>query len=369
MSFIVKRPDPEGPGQPDLRSLPRVRRLYILGAGASCPYGLPAMSSLAWDIYDSLAARDQQIMKTAILETCGHEMRSREDSPNIEDFLNRLDSRSTRYLALGGGSSASSARSDAARVTLLGLRKVLLDGCTRAKAQVGPYDALVQSLGTDEAIVSFNWDVLLEIAIRRRGAMFSYLPSEGRKGMTLVLKPHGSINWYGFLEHELIMLDLNKNFDVLGEGVSDTYMVYCTDPLEAPDMGESSYFAKRFLSPLPAIVPPDSLKLLDIGGPPRSNEVRCVHDLLMGRIWRYFEELIHVAEEVVVIGYSLPPGDAASMDVLKSYLPPGTEGQHEKVLHIVDPRPEAVERYRKTVHPGAESAAHSFEEYVGRLAR
>lgn len=57
------------------------------------------MASLSWEIFCSLPAHDQQILRTAVFEACGQGMRSAEDSPNIEDFLNRLDPRSIRYLA------------------------------------------------------------------------------------------------------------------------------------------------------------------------------------------------------------------------------------------------------------------------------
>src|SRR5208283_4644797 len=51
------------------------------------------------------------------------------------------------------------------------------------------------------AIVSFNWDVVAETALTEAGLSWSY--SLGTAHEIAVLKPHGSINWNGYLRKNL----------------------------------------------------------------------------------------------------------------------------------------------------------------------
>lgn len=81
-------------------------------------------------------------------------------------------------------------------------------------------DRLAASLGSESAIVSFNWDVLLEVALRRAGRGFEYVPSGPRRDATALLKPHGSINWFALLDRELLSVDLRANIVVLGGDLS-----------------------------------------------------------------------------------------------------------------------------------------------------
>jgi len=75
-----------------------IDRIYILGAGASVPYGLPTLKTLTWDVAQSLDVPEREIFIRAIRECFGQNLEKPEDSPDFEELLNRLDPRALFYL-------------------------------------------------------------------------------------------------------------------------------------------------------------------------------------------------------------------------------------------------------------------------------
>lgn len=172
-----------------------IERVYLVGAGASVHYGLPTLKRLTWEIVESLDQTDRDILLTAIRESFpGIEMTSVEQSVDYEELLNRLNPDALAYLELAGVSPPESSRRRAALLALQGLHDFVLDRCQRVAQQSGPFDALVKALDSRSIIVSFNWDVLLELAVLRAGREYSYLPPGLTRDGVLLLKPHGSIN-------------------------------------------------------------------------------------------------------------------------------------------------------------------------------
>jgi hypothetical protein len=147
--------------------------------------------------------------------------------------------------------------------------------CADVEAKVGPYDRLVRSLGKRDAIVSFNWDVLLELAFRRNAIRYFYWHDSGANTL---LKPHGSINWFALLDRELLSIDIGAtNWDVFGHDLQ-YYSLFLKDPLGSQDLGKSSAFVEGSLSRIPAIVPPVASKMLSVGGMPSDGFVAGGHE-------------------------------------------------------------------------------------------
>ncbi len=337
-----------------------MNRLYVIGAGASCPYDLPPMKTLLWELCETLGGDDRRVIETAIEETMGIRMVDPEDSPDFEEFLNRLDIRGLLYLRAVGVDLASTLRVQAAEVALRALLDFIRAHCVSARSHEGPYDRLVASLSDDDAIVSFNWDVMIEVAFRRIGRAYTYMPREPSSIATLLLKPHGSINWFALLDRELLSIDLShkSNMRVMGESLS-YYMLYLEDPLGPPEMGNSSYFAKLAVAPVPAIVPPRSAKTLAVGGPTRDNFVDAGHSRCMEQVWRTFNSLVASADEIVLIGYSLPGTDAASILVLKQC----RNWDANKKFLIIDKNPKVVERFQRVACPQARLLCSDFNDF------
>ena len=339
----------------------RIKRLYILGAGASCPYGLPTMKTITWEIRRYLAPEDRAILDEALDETFGSIPERPEDSPDLEEFLNRLDARSLVYLPQAALSDLTTVRLKAAAITLSALRTFIRERSMAAAGTSGPYDVIVKSLTDGDAIVSFNWDPLIEIALARAGRKFSYLQDSPKEGITLLLKPHGSITWFALLEHELLTIDLDAGVGIVGDNLQ-YYMLHLKDPLAEPALGNSSYFAHKSIAPLPAIVPPGCDRSISVGNA-RSSAVRGGHAGLMHETWAVFRSSVTSAEDIITIGYSLPGTDAAALETLKPYRERG------KRLWVIDRNPRVVERYQRHVCETATQLCARAEELDGDRLR
>jgi hypothetical protein len=250
-----------------------IERLYVIGAGASAaaPYRLPTLKTLTWQLARTFGRSNRRLFEHTVYECFGVKLR-KGSNVDFEELLNRLDPSPFEYLTglpIGG---ADAQAQKARRLALTGLRIFIRKRCLACAKREGSYDRLVASLNAHTAIVSFNWDVLLEMALRRAGQRFDYLPSTSATDATVLLKPHGSINWFALLDRELLSVDLNANVDVLGHDLSH-YLLYLKNPIGRMDLGRSSPFVKSALSRLPAIVPPGATRLLSVGGAPRDGFV------------------------------------------------------------------------------------------------
>src|SRR2546422_424408 len=138
------------------------KRVYVLGAGASAssPYKLPTLKGLLWHVRRAAAPGQRKILMTAIYEACGVVLKRKADSPDVEEFLNRLNTESLRYIS--DRLPSSSLRQKASDITLKAVRKFIRAKCLEVATKEGPYDRLVQALGPRDIVISFNWDVLLE---------------------------------------------------------------------------------------------------------------------------------------------------------------------------------------------------------------
>lgn len=338
-----------------------IERVYLIGAGASVPYGLPTLKTLTWELNESLSASDRDTFLTAVNECFNIILRRPEDSPDFEELLNRLDPRALFYLKDTGLGGPDSSRRKAGELALSGLRAFVRGKCASQATKDGPLDLLVRSLTKTTLVVSFNWDVLLECALLRAGRTFAYLSSVYAEDAVVVLKPHGSINWFALLDREMLMVAGDSNLRPVGDDLTN-YMLYVKDPLSSVNFGSSSIAVQHALSRVPAIVPPVASRLLSVGGFPRDGFVEAGHTRAMKATWSAFLGALTEARDLVVIGYSLPGTDAASIEVLKRFGASSTT-EHPKRILLVDPDTSVADRYRSILGVRAEIVCSDFRTF------
>lgn len=336
------------------------KRLYLLGAGASAadPYKLPTLGHLLQRVADYVSKSERQILEQAAYEALGAE--NLEEAHSFEIFLSRLglanvlsDSELARIPEL---------RRRAAHIAVDGLQKLFSELTNEVADALGPYDRLVSSLRRGDAIVSFNWDVLLEVAFRRASRQFTYLPSGPLENKLLLLRPHGCLCWFALLESEMLCIDSKANVEVLG-GLGHYYMLYLKNPLLPLDMGRSNRCAKQAVSKLPAIVFPLVPEQLSVGGSPKDGWAYQGHQHLVKETTRAFVDLVRVTSEIVVIGYSLPGTDVSVIDVLKEFARnPDTDKRPRRLL-VVDKNQRVTERFRRLVDPDAQLVCQDFSAF------
>ncbi len=146
--------------------------------------------------------------------------------------------------------------------------------------------ARLVSTAKNPVIISFNWDYELDRLLcegRKRREVYGL--EEGSAGVPVLLKPHGSLNWYRSRPGRHIKVALRET---LWEDKNNKRNVrYCFLNWRAPRSSRRRY--------IPWIVPPTYFKSFE-------------HDMLR-TIWRRCVDSLSVANEVFFLGYSLPAAD------------------------------------------------------------
>jgi hypothetical protein len=180
----------------------------------------------------------------------------------------------------------------------------------------------------DNAVVTFNWELMVETSLRNATVPWQYTRSQG---VVPVLKPHGSINWSSYLESggrcdyegwRVIAPHSKLSYDVL-------------QPLSDPDVDE---------------VNPDFRYMLFPGDPelPEKNSN-------LKLIWAEIEQVLEQSEALVFIGYSLPEYDSYSTQMFQRYA-------SQRQIEVYNPSTEHLEHFRLTLGQHAQLFPQRFEE-------
>lgn len=188
-------------------------------------------------------------------------------------------------------------------------------------------ELLVESEGAWR-VVSFNWDVLVEQSLSQVGARWKYSLAEQTQAVP-VIKPHGSINWTALAQHPNLS-SAYQGWRPIGPG--STLSFDATRSLEHPDAYEIH----------------SDLRLCIYPGDPDAPETH--RDL--GLLWQDVGKAIDASEEVVFIGYSLPPYDSFAHDALVKVC-------RQKAIRVYDPGAETLARFN-VAFPKATLAKMAF---------
>ena len=167
-------------------------------------------------------------------------------------------------------------------------------------------------------IISFNWDLQAERLLHQAGVPWHYdVTAQGRLP---VIKPHGSINWSGYLRKNL--LPFYSKWQPIRPGSKLSFD--CNDPLENPD--------KDGIHP--------NLSYMIFPGDPEYDEDSKL-------LWKDAASLMDRAEKVVFIGYSFPQYDKCSREFFKTNV-------RGKRLVAVNPSPDHLREFETVL--GGEAA-------------
>jgi hypothetical protein len=180
------------------------------------------------------------------------------------------------------------------------------------------------------AILSFNWDLLVERALTDSQVEWSY-SSEGSSSVPL-LKPHGSINWSGHLRK-----GLRPEYAFWQRISSKSKLSFdFRERLSNPDRQEINFDLRYMVFPGDLESPDDpDLKI----------------------IWEEAADVIAQREKIVFLGYSLPTYDSFSTEFFK-------RATKSKQIDVYNPNEEHLKRFRSEL--GAHVGVHKerFEHCV-----
>ncbi|NDQ55746.1 MAG: hypothetical protein GZ088_01580 [Acidipila sp.] len=263
------------------------KRVFILGAGASKACGLPLTNELLPDIVSSLGTKPVRKRALNFIKylypyfelTWGN-------YPNVEELLSLMDVYVEFSKKVKSSHKFEPDEVEELKDELLTAISVSLSERTaKVKIQNTQFFRLAQIMRPGDVVVSFNWDVLLESALTELKRGWNY---ELKGDKLALLKPHGSVDWF--------------------DGETTRIKASLTSPVieKIGRLRVFQYFRMpRLRSRMtPVIVPPLIRKKW------KYRE--------FDRIWRCAWRALRTANEIHIIGFSLPPADLHVKFVIRS---------------------------------------------------
>ncbi len=282
-----------------------IENLFILGAGASVDAGAPVMNNFL-DRAEDLLAQDayqepEEIKELFSVITSLNSIQSKAniDLNNIESVLGLLEmSEILKYPInqneLDFRSLQNTYKKMIAETLVHTMKFQLLD--TNKISPIGSYVKFVKLLKDQKeksAIITFNYDLGIDVALTNERIKFQYYISPDDKKFPL-LKLHGSLNWYQdrndiVTPHYITDFFKNWSFGLLNVQMNETTTFSFDEYI-------SDYFPNQYPNITPFIVPPTWNKTM--------------YHKSISNIWNKASACLSKAKNIFVIGYSLPETDA-----------------------------------------------------------
>jgi hypothetical protein len=263
--------------------------VYVVGAGFSKGLGYPLTKSLLTDVWSCLPSGSRhQLTKIIEFHHPAFKAGKKNSFPGIEQLLTEM----AVNLQLFDASRPAEGRFT--KDQLRESRKILL-----STIESWFHDIYVDAIETawlseivkkmrreKAAIVSFNWDLILD-QLLFGGELDSEtygLSKKLGKG-PLLLKPHGSLNWYEGTQLEYVT-DLKRVEIFRRKNPDDCVHAFL------PPRGVKSKSGKQYT---PLIIPPTYFKNFKPS--------------VFKRLWQNCTEVLSTPRRLVFLGYSLPAAD------------------------------------------------------------
>jgi hypothetical protein len=282
-------------------------RVFVLGAGASFHAGYP----LAADLGNSLATWIDTLSPEHQHRSCLEQLVEAYES--LDDFEAIL----ADLMTCTPGSRAGTLGTRRPRL-LENLKEAIREYFDAIRSTPAPlYDGLARILRHGDKIITFNYDLGVERALHAAGLWnvecgYGFSIEEGTEPSPVeVLKLHGSTNWRALAfggRTGFFVADLNS--------LGDRPVLYFRSDLEYlgyPDFVDPLCSGLQGAICLPAMILPALPKVFYFATS-FGQEWRGFWDSL----WRRAEHAIKNADELVIIGYSLPAADERARDTLLS---------------------------------------------------
>lgn len=298
-----------------------MRRCFVLGAGFSKACGLPLAGELSPVVWRAMARRlpldvsdnaptcqpgdpeydGLEVHRGAIrslFPDCDCNVDIPESWPDFEELITALDE-SSRYqqsFERITGTHVEDVPANTKRLLMLSLEERLSELTHRAVDRgLGPVARFVDSLNLDsDCVISFNWDVLIEIAAHDASipTFYHYVDTPG----LLLAKPHGSVNLvdspasvYIEMQQRVVNVrDLDEEYEYDLAGTKHV-VLRARDPRQA--WIRQAWAPREFM----LLVEPNIRKTYD-------------RYWLEGQ-WVRALNMVRHADEIIVIGFSLPFAD------------------------------------------------------------
>ncbi len=295
--------------------------VYILGAGFSANANIPLTSSLLNEAINLIKEEDRFIYDDLnYLVEAYYKIESTTIDYrfiNLSELLTIL-----HYEEISSYSSKNKTEIGKSKI-ISALRyylcKVIVRSTPKNNELPEFYNKFVKKLNPFDIVLSFNWDCLLEIALKNNGISFNH--SFQFQDNIMVAKLHGSVNWTYTKED-----NLNLEWKPIGLiEHSNENEIYFSNDLWNIDKWQYS-FSDSNLSPL--IVMPGLGKSFDV--------------LKLSCYWSNLSYSVGFAKQIFILGLGLSADDFLLSKMLMSILPPIPK---DTEIIIVNPDPYIRSQY------------------------
>jgi hypothetical protein len=268
----------------------RVRdTVYVIGAGFSAGLGYPLTKNLLIEVWKRLTEHSrEQLTKIIEFHHPAFSLARTTTFPGIEPLLTEIAVNLELFEA------SRPAEGNFTKTQLLSSREDLLSTIARWFHSLCPQAVNTPWLGQfterlrseNAAIVSFNWDLILDQQLfgDRLGAKSYGLENE-LGSEAVLLKPHGSLNWYSATHVEYVTED--KRIQIFPATKDADAVEAFLHPRQI-----DSKVGRRYT---PLIIPPTYLK--DFNAP------------IFRKLWNRCTDVLSTPRKLIFLGYSLPAED------------------------------------------------------------
>jgi hypothetical protein len=337
--------------------LTKEHSVFILGAGCSKTAGAPLMNEFmdqARNLYFAIQETEDRASFDRVFEAIGHFSRVHSKAQlnlvNLETVFSAFEM--ARLLGkIPGGAQKDADRliSDLKRVIV-----VTLERCIKlnyaGSGHLLPTDEYVNLAdllaglmrsGKRASIITFNYDVLCELAFENKGLNLRYcLTDSADASDPKLLKLHGSLNW---------AVD-DENKEIIPQQSSVSNFFESRGPNFRVNVGTMISRHKGFESS-PFLVPPTWNK---------GDHYRQIQP-----VWRAAAQELASAHNILVIGFSMPETDSFFHYLYAL----GSESREQlRRFCVFNPDERVMERFRKLLGPGALERFQAFSGEDGKFA-
>ena len=178
---------------------------------------------------------------------------------------------------------------------------------------------IVRNNPSNTIFVTFNYDLLLETALTQENIKFSYAVDKTNGSRNVVLKPHGSINWFDPADHPKAK---HWQYEKCVEFLNRIWIF----PEGFPT------FLNEGINPPYVLVAPTPHKQIELD--------------FLKRQWTSFSSSIHSCPKITVVGYSLPAADRLARIVLRRG---GSPHNRSRRITVIDPNADLAGHYQNTI--------------------
>lgn len=374
------------------------KKVVILGAGASCSYResptgeRPPLAKEIIPTFHKLSISENRYVLVGAIINYVRDMRGINPiefaswSEDIEAVFSEIDETVTASaLELQRGNRNPSVIEKFSRSMMAYNQLVFLFSSILNEIQNGPvsipYALLANELGSEDCIVTFNWDTLMDRALNASG---KWSPSKGYclksesiyddgwfnpdkfpcvNGCPQYIKLHGSTNWLvplhgialssgnpyslndDMLDKLYVFLKATRPYQTYKDRYWGSYepFSYCYYPPNLPGYNKASKKGYKIIRIAPAsdineaeAVEDSNIYSIPLIIPPIRNKQYGRYGKIFSELWTRAEKAISECQKLYVVGYSFPNTDLSVKEMFKRAL---TLADIDQII-IINPSPE-----------------------------